>query len=267
MKKLIAVDIDGTLITSDMVISERTKEVMIKAQEAGHIIVISSGRSPKGVEQYYKELELDKYGGYICNYNGAMATNVKTGKIAINHILDFEKTKDLLAFAEGLDINYIIYHNNMVYANNLKAEYLDDVLLKNDMLLKYVPDLSFSLDFEVNNILFMQDPVKIKEPADKIYEKYKDDFELVYSEAFYFEAMPKGVSKGTTLLELADLLGIAKEDTIAFGDQENDRDMISKAGVGVAMGNAVDSVKAVADYVTLTNNEDGIADYLEKFVL
>lgn len=267
MKKLIAVDVDGTLINSNHELTKRTKETLIKAQQEGHKLVISSGRAPMGVEDLYKELEMDKYEGYISNFNGGLVTDVKTGKIEINHTLDPEKMKEMLLFSKDLYIDYVIYYNNFVYAYTLDMPYLEDILTKSFMPLKFVKNLTEEVDFVPNNILFSQDPSRIEEPAEKIREKFEDYFEFVFSEKFYFEAMPKNVSKGATLLELAEKIGIAKEDVIAFGDQNNDHTMIELAGVGVAMGNAVDSIKEIADYITLTNDEDGIADYVEKNIL
>lgn len=267
MKKLIAIDIDGTLINSKHEISAKTKQILIEAQKQGHKVMISSGRSPKGVEKYYKELELDKYEGYICNYNGAVVTDVKTNEVIINHTLDFEKMKEMLKFSKTQDIYFVIYFNNIVYTDNLSTYNLDDVLIKNDTLLKYVPNLVESIDFMPNNILFTQAPSKMAEPSKNIFEKFKDDFEFVYSEPFYFEAMPKNVSKGETLVEVAKKLGYSIEDTVAFGDQGNDFTMIKLAGTGVAMGNAIDELKENSDFVTKTNDEDGVADYIEKYIL
>lgn len=267
MKKLIAVDVDGTLIKSNHELSERTKKTLIEAQKQGNRLVISSGRAPKGVEHLYKELEMDKYNGYICNFNGGLVTNVMNGEVVINHTLDPEKMKEMLKFSKDLDIDYVIYYNNCVYAYTLDMTYLEDILSKSFMPLIFRKNLTEDIDFVPNNILFSQVESRIKEPARKIKEKFDEYFEFVFSEPFYFEAMAKNISKGATLMELAEKIGFATEDVIAFGDQNNDHTMIELAGTGVAMGNAVQSVKEIADYVTLTNEEDGVADYVEKFVL
>ncbi|MFM1534318.1 HAD hydrolase family protein, partial [Helcococcus ovis] len=108
---------------------------------------------------------------------------------------------------------------------------------------------------------------KMTEPSKNIFEKFKYDFEFVYSEPFYFEAMPKNVSKGETLVEVAEKLGYNISDTVSFGDQGNDFTMIKLAGTGVAMGNSIDELKEIADFVTKTNDEDGVAEYIEKYIL
>lgn len=268
MRKLIAVDVDGTLIKDNQIIGERTKKALIEAQKRGHKVVISSGRSPKGVMEYALELEMDKYESYISNYNGAIVTDVKTLEVPINHKMDFELLKEILQYSDNLDINYMIYHNNTIYTNNPNTYKLDEVIEKNgDMDVKIIPDLSYSIDFTPNNILFSQKPERIKEPADKLMEKFGDITTMMYSYPYFFEVVPKNVSKGIALLEIAEYLGIEKENVYAFGDHDNDKSMIEMAGTGIAMGNAIPELKEVADFITLTNNEDGIAVYLEENIL
>lgn len=268
MKKLIAVDVDGTLINSRGKISKRTKTVLIEAQKKGHKVVISSGRSPLGVLDFAYELKMDKYESYISNYNGSVVTDVKTFEKPVDHRFEIEYLKEILQYIDTLDIDYMIFYNDKVYAQKENTKRLEEVLSKNpNMEKEIVPNLSYNIDFRPNNILLAQDSEKIEEPATKLIEKYGKDTSMMYSAPYFFEIMPKNVSKGHSLLEIADYLNINHEDIIAFGDQENDLLMIEMAGTGVAMGNAIPKLKESADYVTLTNDEDGIADYLEKFIL
>lgn len=268
MSKLIAVDVDGTLINSKHEITEKTKNALIEAQRQGHKVVISSGRSPRGVLEYAKELEMDKYESYISNYNGAVVTDMKTMEKPVDHKLSIEETRKILQFSENLNIGYFIYYNDKVYVNSMDTYKLEDVTMKNeDMEVVLIEDLSYSIDFEPNNILFAQDPLKIKEPADAITEKFGNDYSTVYSEPYYFELMPKDVTKGAALIEIASYLGIKHEDIYAFGDSYNDLSMIKLAGNGVAMANAVDALKEAADFVTLSNEEDGIGVFVEEHIL
>ncbi len=268
MSKLIAVDIDGTLINSKGEITERTKNALIEAQRQGHKVVCSSGRSPKGVLGYAKELEMDKYESYISNYNGSVVTDMKTMETPINHKLSIKDTREILQFSETIDIDYFIYYDDKIYVNSMDTYKLEEVTMKNeDMEVVVIEDLSSSIDFEPNNILFAQDPTKIKEPADRIREKFGNEFSTMYSEAYFFELMPKDVTKGFALLEIASYLGISRENIYAFGDSYNDLSMIELAGNGVAMGNAVSELKDAADYITLSNEEDGIGVFVEKHIL
>lgn len=268
MAKIIALDIDGTLLNSKGEITERTKKSLERALEEGNIVVIASGRDPNGVKEYAKILKLDHYDGLLSNYNGARITNYGKDEIIINHTLDLDEMKELLAFSEELeDMNYTIYYDGKCYTNSMDTYRLEDTQTKNNMKLVYDPDLSYNVDFEPNNVLFACDPEKISEPLNKIYDKFSDKFTLVKSTPYYYEVMPKGVSKGESLIEIAKYYGIPMSDIIAFGDEDNDLLMIEAAGVGVVMANGSKAMLEAADYVTLSNDEDGIADYLEKYVL
>lgn len=267
MTKIIAVDIDGTLLNSKSKISEKTQKALENALREGNIVVIASGRDPKGVIQYAEALKLDQYDSLLSNYNGARITNYDTQELLINHTLDLSEMKKLLEFSEDLDINYTIYYDGKCYTNSMDTYKLKDTSSKNNMEIIYDPKLSYNIDFEPNNVLFACHPDKINESIAKIDDVFNDKFTFVKSTPYYYEVMPKGISKGKSLLEIAKYYDIPIEDTIAFGDEENDLTMIEAAGIGVAMGNAIDLVREAADYITLSNDEDGIADYLEKFVL
>lgn len=268
MKKLIAVDIDGTLINSDYKITERTKKALIQAQKGGHKLVISSGRSPSGIEGYAYELEMDKYESYISAQNGTIVVDMKTKERVIEHFLEIDLVREILSYSEDIGIDYMIFRGKQVYSNKMETYKLAEVIEKNqDSEVVLDEDLAKNIAFRPHNILLAQDENTISKPAKKLSERFGDQTSQMYSETYYYEIMPKDVSKGYALLEIAEYLGIDKENIIAFGDQGNDMSMIQMAGVGVAMGNAIDSLKDAADYITLTNNEDGIADYLEKHLL
>lgn len=268
MSKIIALDIDGTLLSSQGEITARTKKALEDALKEGNIVVIASGRDPKGVFKYAQILKLDEYNGLLSNYNGGRITNYETKEVIINHTLNLDDMKELLIFSEDLDdMNYTIYYDGKCYTNSMDTYRLEDTQSKNDMELIYDPDLSYKVDFRPNNVLFACHPEKISEPSNKIYDKFSDKFALVKSTPYYYEVMPKGVSKGESLIEIAKYYDIPMDDVIAFGDEDNDLSMIEAAGVGVVMANGSKAMLKAADYVTLSNDEDGIADYLEKFIL
>ena len=115
MAKIIALDIDGTLLNSKGEITPRTQKALERALKEGHIVVIVSGRSPKGVMKYAEILKLDEYDGLLSNYNGARITNYGTNEILINHTLDLNDMRELLEFSEDLDINYTIYYLSLIH--------------------------------------------------------------------------------------------------------------------------------------------------------
>lgn len=267
MRKIIAVDIDGTLLNSNRIITKKTKEALIKAQEMGHIVVIVSGRDPIGVFPFAKSLEFDKHNGLISNFNGGRITNYQSGKILINHTMDIKLASDILKFSEeNLDMHYILYTNQGIITNSSETYVIDEIASKAFSHYKVVSDIAYNLDFAPNKIMFSQNPQLIDKDAKKLRDKFSSLTDQVKSTPYFYEIMPKGISKGKSLSELADYYGINMKDTIAFGDEENDLTMIKMAGKGIVMGNGTDFMKSVADFITKTNDEDGIAYYLENFL-
>lgn len=264
--KLIAVDVDGTLLNSNNEISEKTKDTLIRAGEMGHKIVIVSGRPTAGVVHLAKELAFEKYGGLLSNYNGGAITNFATGEVISNHTLDLELAKKILTETKNLPLEIIIPKEDYIISDrpNKFLDYERDLLKVNTEAIR---DLRENIDFTPNKIIFASDPEILEEYLPFLSDTYGSTTTQVRSQRIYYEIMPKGLSKGNSLLEIAKYYEIDQKDIIAFGDELNDETMIEVAGVGVAMGNAVDKIKEISDYVTLSNDEDGIADYLEKFVL
>ena len=267
MRKLIAVDVDGTLVNSKGKITDKTRDALIAATKAGHEVMIVSGRPTYGLRDQAKTLAFDKFGGVLSSYNGGQLYDYKEGKILANHTMDFDVAKRMLDFSKLLDLELMIPYGEVIitdYGDNFYTNRESKML---NMGIKAVEDIRDSLDFAPNKLLFAQDPDKIDEPSMRLLDEFGDVTEQVKSARFYYEVMPKGLSKGTSILEACKIFDIDREDTIVFGDEMNDMSMFEVAGTGVAMGNAVESIKNVADYVTKTNNEDGIAYYLENFVL
>lgn len=262
--KLIGVDVDGTLLNSENKISPRTRQALIRAGEMGHKIVIVSGRPTSAVKDLAKELEFDKFDGLLANYNGGSITDYSSGKVLANHNLERNLALEILDKTRFLNI--IIPYKDMILSDkNHKFLQAESQLL--GLEAKVVSDIRDKLDFDPNKILFAAEIAKLEESIPFLVENFGNVTSQVRSHRNYYEIMPKGLSKGNSLLEIAKLYDIDQADIIAFGDEMNDFTMIEVAGVGVAMANAVDEIKEIADYVTLSNDEDGIGDYLEKFIL
>lgn len=267
MRKLIVVDVDGTLVNDKKEITPRTRDALISAITAGHEVMIASGRSTYGIRNQALALEFDKYGGILSAYNGGTLYDFKEEKILADHPLDFELTKEILEFSKDLDLALIIYKGKYLVTDKPDDPYVISDSKIVGMEIKAIDNISENIDFTTNKILFAADPDKIDQPAKKLKEKFGDRTEQVRSTRFYYEIMPVGLSKGASVLEACKIFGIDREDTIVFGDEMNDMSMFEVAGTGVAMANAVESIKKAADFVTKSNNEDGIAYYLENFLL
>lgn len=262
--KLIGVDVDGTLLNSENKITPRTRQALIRAGEMGHKIVIVSGRPTSAVKYLAKELEFDKFNGLLANYNGGSITDYSSGKVLANHNLERNLALEILDKTRFLNI--IVPYKDMILSDKdhkfLQAE---SKLL--GLEAKIVSDIRDKLDFDPNKILFAADSEILDENIPFLVENFGNATSQVRSHRNYYEIIPKGLSKGNSLLEIAKIYDIDQADIIAFGDEMNDASMLEIAGRSIAMANAIEPIKNMADYVTLSNDEDGIGDYLEKYVL
>lgn len=267
MKKLIALDIDGTLLNSQNIITEKTREALIRAQDAGHTLVIASGRDPIGVRPYAEILDFKNHNGLICTFNGGKVINCQTGEVLIDHSLEMDLARDILNFAKDNDMTYLIYAKDRIITNSEKTYKIAEIAEADHNTYEVIENLEEVIDFRPNKILFSIDPADIDEKIELFDKKYDGKVNAFKSTPFFYEIMPVGVEKGASLREMSKFLGFDIKDTIAFGDERNDLEMLEAAGVGVVMANAPDIVKEYGDYITKSNDEDGIAYYLYKFVL
>ena len=267
MRKIIAVDVDGTLVNTEGKITDRTRDALIAANKAGHEVMIVSGRPNKGLKDQAKTLGFDKFGGILSSFNGGMLYDFKNKKILSNHPMNLDLAKEILSFSKELDLGLIIPKGDVILTDDSSDFYAKRESKILNMPVKEVVDLRDELDFSPNKLLFTQDPDKIDPGAKKIFDKFSDRTVQVKSARFFYEVMPLGLSKGKSILEACNIFGIDRKDVIAFGDEMNDLSMLEVAGTAVAMANAIEKVKEIADYVTKSNDEDGIAYYLENFVL
>ena len=267
MKKLIAVDVDGTLVNSDKVMTPRTRKALMRAIEEGHHVMIVSGRQTAGLLSLADELDFSRLGGLLSAFNGGMIYDFKNKKTLANHTLDLDLAREILDYSKDLDLELMVPSGDYIYTDKAGQSYVEKEARILEVGIKVVPHIRDNLTFAPNKFLFAQDPDKIDGEIAGLIDNFGDETVQVKSSRFYHEIMPLGLSKGNSLKEAADLLGVAMEDVIAFGDEMNDMSMLEVAGTSVAMGNAVDPVKEVADHITLSNDEDGIAHFLEKHIL
>lgn len=267
MKKLIAVDVDGTLVNSEGVITPKTRDALIAAIKAGHEVMIVSGRPTYGLRKQAEELLFDGLGGILSSFNGGQLYDFKNKKVLANHPMDHELAMEILNFSKDLNLEVMVPHGEYIYTDDADNFYSNRESGMLDMEVVVIKDIRDRLDFVPNKLLFAQDPEKIDPESAKIIDKFGDRTVEVKSARFFHEVMPLGLSKGNSILEACKIFGIAREDVVVFGDEMNDVSMFEVAGTGVAMANAVDSIINMADFVTKSNNEDGIAHYLENFLL
>ena len=267
MYKLIALDMDGTLLTTDKKVSERTEAAIKAAEGKGVKIVLASGRPLIGINRYLEELELIKGEDYVLSFNGGLVQNTKTEEIVSKVSLKGSDLKYIYEISKQLNINIHAFSakDGLITPRNSQYTYHEAEINGIDINIK---DFNEVDDEEDIIKVMMIDPQEILDPAierlpKEVYKKYS----VFKSAPFFLEFTHKEVDKGLGLKRLGEYLGIKKEEIIACGDAGNDLSMVKYAGLGVAMDNAVSEVKEAADYITASNDEDGIAKVIEKFIL
>ena len=272
--KVIIMDVDGTLTNSKKIISEKTKDALIKAQKSGVLLILASGRPTSGLMDFARELEMDKNNGLLVSFNGAKVINCQTNEVLFNETMSVEDGQAVLEHMKKFDVKPMIDKDNYMYVNDVfnnqihyKGQPLNIIQYESrggKFKLCEKDDLVAFADYPLNKILTAGEPEYLQANYKEMMEPFKDTLSCMFTAPFYFEFTAKGIDKAKALDTVLIPMGYKREEMIAFGDGHNDSSMIKYAGVGVAMDNAVEDLKAIADEVTLSNDEDGIAVYLNK---
>ena len=210
--KMIALDLDGTLTNHEKVVTPKTREALLRAQERGAVIVLASGRPTYGIEPVAECLELESRGGYILSYNGGKIVDCKT---------------------------------------------------REELYSKFLP--ADVLEAHPTKLLMTGDPAKMIVAEEELSRLVGNRMDVFRSAPFFIELVPQGIDKAQSLLRLLGKLNLSQQDLMAFGDGYNDLSMLKLAAMGVAMENAAPEVRAEADWVTLSNENDGVAHALEQW--
>jgi Cof subfamily protein (haloacid dehalogenase superfamily) len=266
--KMIALDLDDTVLMSDLSISKRTRNVVKKALQAGIIVVIATGRVPGALKDYVKVLGINKQEGYLICGNGTIIMDSRTEKIIDESRLPPKAA--LAAFdlidAEGFAVQ--IYDEDSIIVSRRNEFFDTDHKLTG--MNQIIPDdfRSVLVRDGTRKMVVSADPMLLKPLEEILVNVVGSRLTLFTSKPYYLEILPPGCDKGAALATIAGKLGIKKEDVMAFGDSMNDEAMIRWAGCGVAMCNGDDRVKDVARLVTeKTNDEDGVAEIIERYVI
>ena len=264
--EIIVLDLDGTLTNRDKVITPKTKEALLRIQRKGKKIVLASGRPTRGVMPLARELELDRYGSYILSYHGGMITDCRTGEIIFESLLPAEANSRIIELAEDERVDILTYEGDTIITNNRECPYglLEQRI--NSMEILQVEDMKSYVTFQVPKFLLMDDGDYLAMVEPRVKAALGSGFSVYRSEPFYLEVLPRGIDKAESLARLLEHIGMAREQMIACGDGYNDLTMIQYAGLGVAMENAVLPVRKAADFITRSNNDDGVAYVVEKFM-
>ena len=264
--KLIVLDIDGTLTNAKKEISPRTKATLIKAQELGIKVVLASGRPTYGIKPLAEELKLSEFGGYILSYNGGCIVDCTTGKITHEKRLNKNILPHFQSIAKKKNFALVSFDETSIITETPDNEFVQKESFLNKMPVRQVPDFLEAMNFSPSKCLMMGEPARLALLEKEMQNSFGGQIGVYRSKPFFLELVPLNTDKAKSIAMLVDDLNITKEEVIAVGDGFNDLSMIEYAGLGVAMANAQEPVKACADYVTLSNEEDGVAHLIEKYI-
>lgn len=267
--EMIVLDLDGTLTNRDKVITPRTKVALMEAMERGKKVVLASGRPTYGVMPLARELKLAEYGGYILAYNGGVIMDCQTEELVFSRMLPVEANHRIIELALKNRVDFLTYDGEVILTSNEENPYAKIESGINHLRLHQleIDEFFARVDFAVPKFLFVDDGDYLASVEPKVKAALGKNFSVYRSEPYFLEILPQGVDKAQSLERLLEVTGIKREEMIACGDGYNDLSMIKFAGLGVAMENGVLPVRKAADYITASNNEDGVGLVVEKFML
>lgn len=264
---VIALDLDGTLTNHEKEVTLRTRQVLMQAMDEGATVVLASGRSTYGIEPVAHCLELEKRGGYILSYNGGKIVDWQTKEEIYAKQLPAEVVPQLHEYARRTGHALLGYKGNDIVTERPDDPYVLEEARINKMPVCGVECLLDHLDPHPTKLLLTGHPDDMVRAEAELSNQFAERMDVFRSAPFFVELVPKGIDKARSLARLLARLNRSAADLIAFGDGYNDLSMLRYAGMGVAMANAAPEVRAEADFVTASNEEDGVALGIERFVL
>ncbi len=260
--KAVALDMDGTLLCSDHKPSERTKQFLLDIEKKGVKVIIATGRSFGGTESTAKLLGLDN--GLVLCYNGAKVVNYKDKSVLFERPLAENHVRELIDIADSMGVHINLYQDNIWYVDRADKEEVE--FYSNKCGITPVVKSHDSFDsYSMPKVVFIGEHDKVVEVEKEVKRRLGNEVHVAFSSDTFLEVMNKDVNKGVTLKWILEYFGIKEEECAAFGDAENDLEMLFAVKYGVAMGNATDEFKKKLNYTTLSNDEDGIVEFLKKY--
>lgn len=271
--KMIALDLDGTLLTSFQTIDQKTKNLLLELNNSGVLIVISTGRNPLEISNIISELELRN--SYIIACNGQTIFDIAHNKYYYNKTISIDDAKNLIHDSNHFKLIKIFEKDNILFKSNdysLPLSFLHNLKNKFSWIFRQIEsrkivmtsNIENQVTNELNKICFSGSIKNINNFKKHIEEKYPNKYNIVKVADIWLEIMDISVSKGNALKQLCQIVQIDTDSVLAFGDGENDISMIQIAGIGVCMANGMKTTKAISDYICKSNNNAGIYDFIIK---
>ena len=265
--KLLVLDIDGTLTNEKKEITRHTKQTILRMQKAGVKVVLASGRPAYGVVPTARELELEQYGGFILSYNGGRIVDCSTGRTIYEKTIPHKLMGGIYGQVHDLDAALMTYEGDRIITEKPQDAYVAKESFINKMKVKGVGNFLDYVTFPVVKCLVAADGGYLEAVEDKLKGYFGSQLSIFRSEPYFLEIMPKDIDKASSLERLRLQLGLERAEIAACGDGLNDISMIQYAGLGIAMANAQEAVKRVCDFVTKSNEEEGVAYAIDRFIL
>jgi Cof subfamily protein (haloacid dehalogenase superfamily) len=263
MYKIIAIDIDDTLLNDEREVSPGTRAAIAEAAAQGVLVTLATGRMYASARNLAKQIELNVP---LITYQGALVKNLMDDKIWYERFVPQDAALRIDEYVRENGLHLQLYWDDRLFARE------DNDKVKDYSELSKIPyeiesDFSNLLKKPLPKMLLIDEPAKLDAIASELRQVAGDDVHMTKSKPNFLEFMHREGTKGCALQHLAATLGCDMSQVMAIGDSWNDREMLEVAGLGVAMGNSVPQLKEIADFVTLSNNEDGIKHVIDKFVL
>ncbi|WP_035602804.1 sugar-phosphatase [Edwardsiella tarda] len=266
--KLIAIDLDGTLLNDAREITPAVQEAIAAARRQGVRVVLATGRPLVGVQRYLQELALDTTGEYcLCN-NGGLVVHADSGEVLFETSLDYDDYRYLEALAREVGSHFHALDAGRLFtANRDISKYTVHEAFITGIPLYFCPAESMDPTLRFPKMMMIDHPEVLEAAIARIPSSVFQRYTLLRSSPFFLEILHRDVDKGKGIARLAQHLGIERQSVMCIGDHGNDLAMIEYAGLGVAMGNADAAILAAAQYVTASNREDGVAQAIRQWVL
>ncbi len=265
---MLVMDMDDTLLREDLTISEEVKAKLALAEDQGIIVVLASGRVPHAMHRYIEELGLDKKEGYAVCTNGSYIIETDTFETVHEKLLPKDFALEVHKTVKEMGMPIQVYLDDTIHVsfeNDYTNKDCELTGLKKSIMAD--PD-AFVANNKVSKFVIPGDPAVLKDIEVKLKELYSDRANIYTSKPYFLEVLPTDADKRHAIEKLAEILGFDRKEIVAVGDAMNDIGMLKYAGLGIAMKNAADAVKEVADVVLdFSNEEDGIARVVETYIL
>ncbi len=264
--RMLVLDLDDTLLKDDRTVSELTRRRLLEAQQQGMIVVLASGRPTYAMQHLAKELCLAEYGGYFISFNGARITSCADQHILLSVDISHAQMCKLFDLAQEHGVYIQTYtEDHILVSKDNEYTQIEKEITGMDVI--ECADFKAEIPKTAVKAMMLEHSDRLKEVEKALRPVVENELYMTITKPFFLEFMNPAVDKGKSLVTLAQHLNVPMEQVIAVGDSYNDISMIKAAGLGVAMGNAVEAVKQAADYETADNEHDGVARVVERFFL